>query len=281
MELKELLYFKTVVDAGSILKASKELHISQPPLSRMMKNLENELNTILFERGKQLKLTEAGKILYEKASTILSFTSSIKDDLESLKNKNKKILNIGTVTSSTSLLYDHKLKDFYDENNAIFKITEGNTFILLDMLDKRIIDLAITRTPFAKENYDYILLKKEPMVITSNKKENEYITLKELSNKNLVIYRRFYDILSKLFKKNKINFNVIALVDDAKTAILLAKSLDLNAIVPLGAYNTFKKDIYSSVIDCNELETSLAIIKRKNESLPEIYNKFIEHLKSE
>ncbi len=67
MDIKELEYYKTIVECGSILKASKELNIAQPPLSRMIKNLEFELNTKLFERGKTLTLLPAGKILYEKA----------------------------------------------------------------------------------------------------------------------------------------------------------------------------------------------------------------------
>ncbi|MCR5787215.1 MAG: LysR family transcriptional regulator [Acholeplasmatales bacterium] len=280
MDLKELSYFKSVVDEGSILKASKVLHIAQPPLSRMMKSLENELETTLFIRGKQLRLTEQGKLLYEKAITILALSNTIKDDLDNISNKNKEVLNIGTVSSSTSLLYGNKLRDFYNKyNHTTFKITEANTFKLLDLLDKRIIDLAITRTPFDKEIYDYILLEKEPMVFTSNDMIDKNITLNDVSKYDLVVYRRFYDTLKRLFKENDLNFNVKALVDDAKTAILLAKSLNLHAIVPEGAYKTLNSNLYSSIIDSSELYTSLAIIKRKNEELPEIYKNLIEYLK--
>ena len=147
------------------------------------------------------------------------------------------------------------------------------------LLDKRLINLAITRTPFDTESYNYISLKKEPMVLTSNEKAKEIINLKDLEKKKIVIYRRFYDVLKKLFNKNKINVNICALVDDAKTAILLAKCINANAIVPLGAYNTFKDNLYYSIINEDSLYTNLTIISRKNEIIEPIYQKFIEYIK--
>ena len=280
MDIKELTYFKTVVESGSILRASKELHISQPPLSRMMKNLENELNTKLFIRGKELKLTESGKLLYTKALSIVELTSSVKNEIDELENKTSQTLKIGIVTSSTSLIYSNNLKDFIKNNPKVkFQFSESNTFKLLDLLDKRLINLAITRTPFDTESYNYISLKKEPMVLTSNEKAKEIINLKDLEKKKIVIYRRFYDVLKKLFNKNKINVNICALVDDAKTAILLAKCINANAIVPLGAYNTFKDNLYYSIINEDSLYTNLTIISRKNEIIEPIYQKFIEYIK--
>ena len=280
MDIKELRYFKAVVDNGSILKASKELHISQPPLSRMMKNLENELNTTLFIRGKELKLTNSGKLLYEKTLTILELTNTVKTEIDELERKENQTLNIGIVTSSTSLLYEHSLNNFYSKYpNIKLNITESNTFKLLDLLDKRIINLAITRTPFDTESYNYTLLKKEPMVLTSNFKINDEITIKEIEKLDVVVYRRFYDILIKLFNRNHLKLNVVALVDDAKTAILLAKSINSHAIVPNGAYNTFKDNLYHSIILEDSLYTSLTIITRKNEMIEPIYQKFIDNLK--
>ena len=282
MDIKELYYYKTIVDNKSILRASSVLHIAQPPLSRTIKNLEAELNTTLFIRGRELKLTETGKLLYEKAETILNLTNDIKNEIDELKNTLGQNLNIGIVTSSTSLLYnDNKLEKFFCENQSTkFNITEANTFKLLDLLDKKIIDLAITRTPFDTTHYDYILLDKEPMVLTSNQKVSEIIQIKDLDKENIVIYRRFQDILNNLFNKYSVKPNIVAVVDDAKTAILLASSLNIRSIVPLGAYNTFSQNLNKSIIDEASLYTSLTIVKRKNEKLNETYNRLIEILKN-
>lgn len=50
MELKQMKYFKTIVDEGTITQAARVLHISQPPLSMQLKAIEEELDTILIER---------------------------------------------------------------------------------------------------------------------------------------------------------------------------------------------------------------------------------------
>lgn len=72
MELKQLEYFRAIVDAGTISGAARELHMTQPPLSYQMKMLEEELQVSLFLRGtKKITLTEAGKTLYEQGGNLL------------------------------------------------------------------------------------------------------------------------------------------------------------------------------------------------------------------
>ena len=68
MYLRHLEYFVAVVQQGSILKAARKLNLSQPSLSVAMKQLEQELQTVLFERGaRHIRLTETGKRLSERA----------------------------------------------------------------------------------------------------------------------------------------------------------------------------------------------------------------------
>ena len=72
MDIRKLQYFTAIVDEGSITGAAKRLHMSQPPLSTQMKLLEEELGVILFDRGsRNIQLTDAGKLLYNRAHAIL------------------------------------------------------------------------------------------------------------------------------------------------------------------------------------------------------------------
>ena len=71
MNIKQLRYFYEIANEGQITRAAKKLHIAQPPLSQALKALETNLGVLLFERnGRQMELTEAGEVLYEKAKTI-------------------------------------------------------------------------------------------------------------------------------------------------------------------------------------------------------------------
>ena len=65
MEIRQLEYFRAIVDAGTISGAARVLHMTQPPLSYQMKMLEEELQVSLFLRGtKKITLTDAGKTVY-------------------------------------------------------------------------------------------------------------------------------------------------------------------------------------------------------------------------
>lgn len=81
MEIRQLEYFRAIVDAGTISGAARVLHMTQPPLSYQMKMLEEELQVSLFLRGtKKITLTDAGKTLYEQAGNLLmlaSYSSSL------------------------------------------------------------------------------------------------------------------------------------------------------------------------------------------------------------
>ena len=76
MELRHLKYFVTVADEGSITKAADRLLMAQPPLSRQIQALEEELGVTLFSRGKgrQTLLTEEGRVFYPYAKRVLELT---------------------------------------------------------------------------------------------------------------------------------------------------------------------------------------------------------------
>ena len=98
MELRTLRYFVTVAEELNITRAAGLLNISQPPLSQQLKNLEEELDTVLFIRGKRrLELTESGKMLYQRAKDILSLSEKTEAEIRSLKAGMTGTVSIGLV----------------------------------------------------------------------------------------------------------------------------------------------------------------------------------------
>src|SRR5579864_3131494 len=72
MELRHLKYFVAVAEEQNVTRAAARLHVSQPPLSRQMRDLEDELGVSLFEHGpKTIRLTPAGRVFLDEARAVL------------------------------------------------------------------------------------------------------------------------------------------------------------------------------------------------------------------
>ncbi|MDF2974976.1 MAG: LysR family transcriptional regulator [Microvirga sp.] len=72
MEIRHLRYFVTVARERNFTRAAEKLHIAQPPLSRQIQQLEEEVGMVLLDRdSRPLRLTEAGRLLYEHAAQVL------------------------------------------------------------------------------------------------------------------------------------------------------------------------------------------------------------------
>lgn len=77
MDIRQLRYFLTIAEEGNITAAAKKLNISQPPLSKQLKLLEEELGVTLFNRtSRNLELTDAGILLQNKSSQLLELYKS-------------------------------------------------------------------------------------------------------------------------------------------------------------------------------------------------------------
>lgn len=78
MDLKRLEYFCAIVEKGQISKAAEALHISQPPLSMRLKELEEELDVqLIYREGKAWQVTPEGEALYQRAQFILSYVAGL------------------------------------------------------------------------------------------------------------------------------------------------------------------------------------------------------------
>ncbi len=149
MELRHLRYFLAVAEELNFTKASEKLCISQPPLSRQIKELENELGARLFERNnKKVTLTEAGKYFKEKVVNQLQ-------DLESVVLKTRKIsenangeYRVGYISSIFSNKIT-KLVQFLTEKYPFLKIKlyEVSTVKQILALEHNKLDLGIIRAP--------------------------------------------------------------------------------------------------------------------------------------
>lgn len=237
VDLKQLKYYITIVEEGSISAAGKKLYMSQPPLSKQMQALEEELDTKLFKRGaKKIMLTESGKILYERAKTLLNLNYSIKEEIEELKEGNRGMIRLGVVSSAASLFINEYLAFFFKAYpNIRFEITEKNTYDLLSSLAKGELEAAIVRSPF-ETNLKTIPIKNERLVAFGDKKyfKDDYVTtLEEIVSNPYAIYTRWSKVIEPYFLKLQLPFKPNLIHSDARTGVSFALAKMGIAILPL------------------------------------------------
>lgn len=284
MDLKQLAYFVAIAEEGSITAAAKRLHISQPPLSIQLKQLELELGTVLLERTtRNLALTNTGRLLYQRACRILSLADTALKEIEDLENGGCGVLHLGTISSSGTVLLIERMQRFYLENPKIrFEIREGNTFELIEQLENHLIELAVVRTPFQAEQVQGEFLEAEPMAAVGNTAfftdiEERRISVSQLSKMPLIYYRRYQELLAQVFEEHHVELTSFCKNDDARTSLLWAKAGLGVAIVPLSAAEMFSgEELIVKLIDEPKLQTQIGIIYRKNAVLSMIAKRFME-----
>ncbi len=285
MDLKQMEYFKTIVDTGSINQAAKVLHISQPPLSMSMKKLEEELDTTLFMRGnKHIVLTEAGTIFYQRICRILELADNTVSEVA--KAGQHKTFSLG-LTPSTIPVVSPTLAKFSKENPEVhFQIYDGSTFELQHLLDTNVIDAAFLRTPFAAGTFQTIEIKKEPMVCaipqallhTSVKKEQTVISIPQLSQYPLSTYRRYQSLLTEVFAQEGQSPNYFSICDDTRTSLLWAKNGIATAVFPKSLSVECPDNVLILPIQAASLETSILFVYDDSQNKSDVLRLFLGYL---
>lgn len=156
LELRLLRYFVTIANEGTISQAAAVLNITQPTLSRQLKELEEDLGVPLFSRsGRKLLLTEAGLLLKSRAEEILSLTEQTEEEFKNRKNEllSGRLL-IGCVEADNSDTLAMMLEEFISDHPQVtFHLFTGTSDDILEKLDKGLLDLAILLEPVATEKY--------------------------------------------------------------------------------------------------------------------------------
>ncbi|TKI79878.1 LysR family transcriptional regulator, partial [Bacillus wiedmannii] len=153
MEIRVLRYFIAVANEESISAAAKQLHLSQPTLSRQLKDLEMELGTNLFIRGnRKISLTEEGKYLFKKAKEIVDLADKTEANLKDSKEMISGEVYIGAGETEAMHLIAKTLKVLIkDYPNIRFHLYSGNADDIKSKLDSGLLDFGVVIEPTDKQ----------------------------------------------------------------------------------------------------------------------------------
>lgn len=189
MDLLKLKYFYTVAQYEHVTKAAESLHIAQPAITKCIKQLESELDVTLFMRsGRNVKLTEYGKLLKNRLDNVFPIIDGVKDEINQLKKENKFTVKLNVLAASIAVMEAVvKYKNKYPE--VVFNIIQHT--------NESICDIMVTTTGSESERHEHVKqnLKKRCVIeeniflavpTKSDYAKNDSVQLKSLKNEKFI-----------------------------------------------------------------------------------------------
>ena len=287
MDLRSLRYFVTVAEELNITHAAEKLNISQPPLSNQMKNLEEELGTPLFLRGKRhLTLTEAGAILYRRARQMLELSEQTQEEIRSLEGVVGH-LNIALVEGRAPYLLARWIAGFRTEFPQVtFSLWNGSGDDVLDRLRRGLADLALVAVPYNTELMDGISVAREPWVAILSVKhplaqeEGDFLPLKKLVGQPLFIpsRRSRAESFRAWFREVGEEPVIAGELSNYIDAVALAEQNVGICIYPMTTY-TENELLVKKIITDSARQIEYALVWNRNQQQKELVSEFLNFVR--
>lgn len=288
MDIRTLSYFVAVAEELNITKAAQKLCISQPPLSNQMHELERELDTVLFIRGRRsLQLTESGKLLYRHAKEILLLTNKAKNEIKAMNNTMTGTIYIGLVEGSAPNIAADWIETFLAKNPKVhFNIVDGNSDELIQKLRSGLINLAVITAPCDNTLLNSVSVGSEKMTAfmsSSNplaKLPGNTIDLALLKDQPLIIPSResIYTMINKWFKEIGSKPNIICKMDNyLDVAALSGHNIGIS-LFPKTSYISNNEIVVKEVTNPERIIEYL-FVWLKGKPLSLVDELFIDHIK--
>ncbi len=288
MELRVLKYFVTVAEELNITRAADRLNISQPPLSAQMKNLEEELDTVLFIRGKRhLQLTESGQLLYRYAKEILSLSEKTSNEIRLMGKGMHGTISIGLVEGSAPDIASQWIESFMKKYSDIkFRIMDGNSDELIERLRSGLINLAVITAPCDQTLLNSFKVGQEKMTAFMSKDNplsklpGDTLELASLKDQPLIVPSRAYinDMIYKWFKEIDSEPRIVCKMDNyLDVAALAGRNIGIS-LFPKTSYILNQQLVAKEIVNSGR-EVEYLFVWLKGKPLPLADEAFIDFVK--
>lgn len=288
MELRVLKYFLTVAEEKTISKAAETLHLTQPTLSKQLKELEEELQVTLFHRGsREITLTEEGIYLRNRANEILSLVNATTINLQ----KDELIageINIGSgETRGFQLIADNLNILMANHQEVRVNLFSGNADDITEKIDKGLLDFGLVIDPVDKQKYEYLPLPNPDIwgvlvADTHPLAEMNSITPNDLSKEKIFISKQSQvsNQLASWFGQNIEHLEIVGTYNLLYNASLLVKNSNHVVLCIEGIINTHQTGL-SFIPLSPSLTANINLIWKKRAVFSSAANYFLSVLKKE
>jgi DNA-binding transcriptional LysR family regulator len=194
LEIRHLRYFEALASTRSFTRAAELMHIAQPPLSRQIQQLEEELGVSLIDRSSRpLTLTRAGAFFYEQSTQMLERLKDVTAATRRLGSGQRRWLGVGFVPSMLYGKFPNTIRSFMDEHPDLDVVLSELTSVeQVEALQSGRIDIGFGRVVVEADGLINTLIQEEPLVAVvpagSAVAEARSLTLKELALNTVILY---------------------------------------------------------------------------------------------
>lgn len=289
MDLRVLNYFLTIAKEGNITRAADLLHITQPTLSRQLKDMEDELGVSLFIRGnRQITLTDAGMLFQQRAGELVTLLEKTQRDLADQRNMVGGTISIGCVETTASKMLPQVLSAFAAQHPMVqYDLYSANGDDIKEKLDRGEIDLGVLLEPVEAAKYDYFRLPIQDIWGIVIRRDDPaakqgFIPLEDVSKLPLILPRReiVQDEIASWFGVDRSRLNIFATHNLLTNATLLAEAGLGYPVCVQGAYTIRETEKVCFVPIVPERTTGHVLAWKKNRIFTTATSLFIEHIKN-
>jgi LysR family hca operon transcriptional activator len=278
MELRHLRYFVAVAEAGSLtVAAARNLHTSQPSLSRQIRDLENEVGAqLLTRRARGIELTPAGRVFLDHARSVLSQVEAAGDAVRGITRPAKPCFVMGFLTGHELTWMPEAIKILRDElPNVDVMISSQYSPLLANALLQGKVDAAFLRREKGVPGLAFRLLVKEPLMVILPSDHRlaalKAISPRDLAGETFVIVSDTAPVLRVVIddylKRSRINIKPAHEADNVTMGISLIMSTRGVGLLPAYVQNFLPSSVTSRPLKGEAPTVELVLgYKKSNES---------------
>ncbi|GAB2914197.1 LysR family transcriptional regulator [Paralcaligenes sp. KSB-10] len=288
MDEHRLRCFVTVVETGNLSKAAIKLHMTQPPLSILIRKLEDELEATLFERiNNRLILSDTGQIFYRRAKELLASMQALAQEVAESSKGLRGTVTVGCSTAASLFIIPKVMEELRARQLDIsVQVHEGETAHMLERLRNRQIDIGIFRTSYKTEDLQTMTLYSEPLLLALPKShrllKNHRVSLTDLKNERFLMHsptqgQGISNLLIESCQLCGFSPNVVYWGTETLPMLLMVeKGLGI-AFAPK-SFGGLKLPGLPKLVEIKQplLETKLSLVTQKNRILSAVTQRFLE-----
>lgn len=276
MDLRQLHYFVAVAREGNFTRAADQLHMAQPPLSRQIQALEEELGVpLLLRKHRPVRLTDAGRVFYEQALQILARVEQMKDATRRVGLDQRTVLSIGFVGSTLYADVPPLVRQLRKHAPDLeIQLVELTSVQQVEALNEGRINVGIGRIPHNDPNVMGMVLREERLAVAVpvNSRlacSKGPVTVMELQAERLVVYPQsprpsFADQVLGVFQANGVRPGEVHEVREIQAALGLVAAEVGVCVIPVSA-RQMRQDIHYRLLEGERAVSPIILNHRVND----------------